>query len=193
MRVLVACEFSGIVREAFRSLGHDAVSCDLIETEIEGSHYLGPVEDIISEPWDLMIAHPPCTFTCVSGNGTYAGTWERHQGIEFFRYFLEQEHIPKICVEHPVSVISTYIRKPDQYIQPYWFGHPESKKTGLWLKNLPKLTPTHVLDMQDQWDNQTPSGQNKLGPSAIRWKDRSRTYTGIATAMAEQWTNLASS
>lgn len=134
-----------------------------------------------------MIAHPPCTYTCVSGNAHYAGTYERVQGIEFFRLFLDQHHIPKICVEHPVSVISRYVRKPDQYIQPWQFGHPESKKTGLWLKGLPLLEPTNILPQQQQWDNQTPSGQNKLAPSKNRWKDRSRTYEGIAKAMADQW------
>lgn len=185
MRVLVACEFSGIVREAFRHMGHDAMSCDLIDTEIEGPHYLGPVEDIIEEPWDLMIAHPPCTYTCVSGNGTYAGTWERHQGIEFFRYFLEQPHIPMICVEHPVSVVSSYIRKPDQYIQPWQFGHGETKKTGLWLKGLPKLTPTEIVD------GRSPR-VHRESPGPERWKNRSRTYIGIATAMAEQWGNPSS-
>lgn len=186
MRVLVACEFSGIVREAFIKKGHDAVSCDVIETEIPGPHHLGPVEEILDRGWDLMIAHPPCTYTCVSGNRHYAGTWERHCGIEFFRQFIEAD-IPQICVEHPVSIISTAIRPPDQYIQPWQFGHPESKKTGLWLKNLPFLQPTNVLPFQEVWDNQTPSGQNKLGPSATRWKERSRTYEGIADAMATQW------
>ena len=190
MRVLVACEFSGIVRDAFIKRGHDAISCDLEETEEPGPHYKGDVRDILDEPWDLMIAHPPCTYTCVSGNAHYAGTAERYWGVQFFKMFLEQEHIPKICVEHPVSIISTEIRPPDQYIQPWQFGHPESKKTGLWLKNLSKLEPTNILPHQDIWDNQTPSGQNKHGPSADRWKIRSRTYKGIADAMAEQWGNL---
>jgi hypothetical protein len=191
VKVLVACEFSGIVREAFANLGHTAISCDLLPNEKTGNqfHYQGDVRDIIDKGWDLMIAHPPCTYTCVSGNGTYAGTKKREEGIEFFRMFLEAP-IPRIAIEHPVSVISTAIRPPDQYIQPWQFGHPESKKTGLWLKNLPKLTPTNILPMQERWDNQTPSGQNKIGPSADRWKERSRTYQGIADAMAQQWGNL---
>jgi hypothetical protein len=187
VRVLAACEFSGIVREAFVKKGHDAWSCDLLDTEILSlNHIIGDVTKILGSGWDLLIAHPPCTATCVSGNGTYSGSIERYHGIEFFAKFLLAP-IDRVCVEHPVSVISSAIRPPDQYVQPWMFGHPESKKTGLWLKGLPKLTPTNVLPHQDRWDNQTPSGQNKLGPSADRWKERSRTYQGIADAMAEQW------
>lgn len=187
MRVLVACEFSGIIREAFRNRGHAAWSCDLLDSEQPGYHYKGDVLEYLHDGWDLLIAHPPCTHTCVSGNAHHANTQERLDGVEFFRMFLEAP-IDKICVEHPVSIISTAIRPPDQYIQPYLFGHPESKKTGLWLKNLPKLQATDILTKTGKyWDNQTPSGQNKIGPSADRWKDRSRTYTGIAQAMADQW------
>jgi hypothetical protein len=189
MKVLVACEFSGIVRDAFIEKGHDAISCDLLDSERPGPHFKGDIRPfLVSNNWDLLIAHPPCTHTCVSGNGTYAGTPARQEGIEFFRLFLEAD-CPRIAVEHPVSVISTAIRRPTQYIQPWQFGHPESKKTGLWLKGLPKLEPTNVLSLPEKgyWDNQTPSGQNKLGPSPDRGHLRSRTYQGIADAMAEQW------
>lgn len=192
MQILVACEYSGIVREAFKAKGHDAVSCDLEDTDIPGAHYKGLVQDIINDDWDMVIAHPPCTYTCVSGNAYYANSPKRQEGIEFFRMFLELDHVPKVCVEHPVSVISTAIRPPTQYIQPWQFGHPESKKTGLWLKGLPKLVPTDIIPHQDVWDNQTPSGQNKLGPSPTRGKERSKTYEGIAQAMAEQWGTVIS-
>jgi hypothetical protein len=183
VKVLVACEFSGIVRDAFIAKGHDAISCDLEDTEIPGPHFKGNVIQFLkSTNWDLLIAHPPCTFTCVSGNGTYANTKEREQGIEFFRFFLEAD-VPFICVEHPVSVISTAIRPPDQYIQPWQFGHGETKKTGLWLKNLPKLIPTNVVAGRE------PRVHHER-PSPNRWKERSRTYTGVAEAMASQWSNL---
>lgn len=177
MRVLVACEFSGRVRDAFKRRGHDAYSCDL-RASVGGPHILSDVLDHLAG-WDLIIAHPPCTHTCVSGNGPYAGTPERLAGIEFFRRFLDAP-CEKICVEHPVSVISTAIRRPDQYIQPWMFGHGETKKTGLWLKNLPKLKPTNIVEGREQriW---------KMGPSPTRSKERSITYQGIADAMAEQW------
>ena len=179
MQVLVACEFSGIVREAFRKLGHDAISCDLEDTEIPGPHYKGDVFDILYDDWDLVIAHPPCTYTCVSGNRTYADTPEREQGIAFFKKFLDAP-APRVAVEHPVSVISTAIRRPDQYIQPWMFGHGETKKTGLWLKNLPKLIPTNIVNGREPRVHRESPGPN-------RWKERSRTYEGIAQAMAEQW------
>lgn len=192
MRVLVACEFSGVVRDAFREKGHDAWSCDLRPSFDSSHHYCGDTRDRLHDGWGLLIAHPPCTALCVSGNGTYApGKAKHHERIEavdFFRLFLEAD-IERICVENPVGVISTAIAPPTQYIQPYQFGHPESKKTGLWLKNLPKLTPTEVLETPScgYWENQTPSGQNKLGPSPDRGLLRSITYSGIAEAMAEQW------
>lgn len=179
MRVLVACEYSGRVRDAFLRRGHDALSCDLDPTDVPGPHYEGDVFDIINDGWDLMVAHPPCTALCVSGNGTYADSKEREEAIEFFRRFLEAP-IPKIAVENPVGVISTHIRKPDQYIQPWQFGHGETKKTGLWLKNLPLLTPTNIVEGRENriW---------KMSPGPNRGKDRSLTYLGIAEAMAEQW------
>ena len=189
MKVLVACEFSGIVRDAFSERGHDAMSCDFLDTERLGWHYTGDVLDVLYNYWDLMIAHPPCTHLAVSGARWFKGKEkEQAEALEFVRTLLEAP-IHKIALENPVSIISTRIRKPEQIIQPWQFGHPESKKTCLWLKNLPKLEPTKILNSPEngRWDNQTPSGQNKLPPSKDRWKLRSMTYTGIADAMAEQW------
>lgn len=202
-RVLVACEFSGVVREAFRELGHTAYSCDLLPAE-DGSkhHYQCDVRELIgwSNSWDLMIAHPPCTYLAVSGihwNNRIPGRAAlTEEALQFVRELLDAK-IPYIALENPVGVISTHIRKPDQYIQPWQFGHPFSKKTGLWLRNLPKLTPTEVLEPtafqtngSPRWENQTASGQNKLTPSPDRWALRSITYTGIANAMAAQWGSL---
>lgn len=186
MRVLIACEFSGIVREAFRKRGHDAWSCDYLPTEIPGNHIQGDVLSIIDQSWDLMIAHPPCIHLAVSGARWFKEKMkEQEEALDFVRQLLNSP-IPRIALENPVSVISTRIRKPDQIIQPWQFGHDESKKTCLWLKNLPLLKPTNII-LKDRYSNQTPSKQNKLGPSPNRWKERSRTYTGIAEAMAEQW------
>lgn len=189
MKVLVACEFSGVVREAFKAAGHDAMSCDLLPTEIEGLHYQGDVRDVLEDGWDLMIAHPPCTHLAVSGARWFKGKEaEQAEALEFVNLLLNAP-IPRIALENPVSIISSRIRKPDQTIQPWMFGHPEAKKTCLWLKELPKLVPTDILPVpvDGLWANQTPSGQNKLGPSPDRWKARSRTYSGIAAAMAAQW------
>lgn len=192
MKILIACEFSGTVRDAFIALGHRAMSCDLLPTEIPGPHYQGDVRDILNEGWDMMIAHPPCTYLCSSGlhwNKKVLGR-ERStiEALEFVRELLGAP-IPRIALENPIGRISTAIRKPDQIIQPYEYGHPESKKTCLWLKNLPKLKPTNILALPacGHWNNTTPSGQNKLGPSPNRWKERSKTYEGIAYAMAGQW------
>ncbi len=193
-RVLVACEFSGTVREAFRDRGYDAWSCDLLPAD-DGSpyHLQGDVipwlMGVEQKQWDLMIAHPPCTHLAVSGAAHFkTKVVEQKDALDFVRALMGSG-IPRICVENPVSVISTKIRKPDQIIQPYQFGHPESKKTCLWLTNLPQLYPTKTLTIGpgQRWQNQTPSGQNKLGPSADRWKLRSKTYQGIADAMADQW------
>lgn len=192
MRVLVACEYSGVVREAFQSRGHYAVSCDLLPCDIpdDGRHYQGDVTDLlIPDMWDLMIAHPPCTHLAVSGARWFKDkVEEQREALDFVQQLLDAP-IPHIALENPVSIISSRIRKPDQIIQPWQFGHPESKKTCLWLKGLPLLSPTKVLSLPEKgyWDNQTPSGQNKLGPSPDRWKERSKTYDGIAAAMAEQW------
>lgn len=192
MKVLVACEYSGIVRDAFIARGHDALSCDFLATESIGPHYQGDVRDIIDEGWDLMIAFPPCTYLCSSGmHWTTRGLRDpklTEDALDFVRFLLDAP-INKIALENPIGCISTRIRKPDQIINPWQYGHPESKKTCLWLKNLPPLQPTNILTKNGKyWDNQTPSGQNRLGPSSDRWKIRSKTYKGIAEAMAEQWT-----
>jgi len=195
MKVLIACEYSGKVRDAFIKAGHDAMSCDLLPTDTPGPHYQGDVRDIVGNGWDLMIAHPPCTYLSVSGlhwNKRVPGREKlTEDALDFVRALMNQP-IEKICIENPVSCISTRIRKPDQIIQPWWFGEDASKKTCLWLKNLPLLVPTNKLPGNDKTRraNQTPSGQNKLGPSPDRWKLRSKTYQGIADAMAQQWGSL---
>ena len=187
MRVLVACEFTGTVRRAFRELGHEAWSCDILPAEDGGPHIQGDVRQVLGDGWDLMIAHPPCTHLAVSGaRHFHRKQVEQAEALEFVRSLMDAP-IPRIALENPVSVISSRIRKPDQIIQPYQFGHPESKKTCLWLKGLNPLQPTAVMQMRGRWENQTPSGQNKLGPSPDRWKIRSKTYPGIAHAMATQW------
>ncbi len=195
MKVLVACEFSGVVREAFRKLGHDATSCDLLDSDLPGPHYKGDIRDILTDGWDLMIAHPPCTYLSVSGLHWNKRDPERakltEEALEFVKLLLEAD-VPKIALENPIGCISTRIRKPDQIIQPYQFGEDASKATCLWLKGLPKLEPTklvpgRMVNGKMRWGNQTDSGQNRLGPSPDRWKLRSITYQGIADGMAEQW------
>ena len=189
MRVLIACEYSGAVRDAFIAQGHDAISCDLLPTDAPGPHYQGDVRDIIEDGFDLMVAHPPCTHLAVSGARWFKDKQvEQAEALDFVRLLLSAP-IGKIALENPISIISSRIRKPNQIIQPWQFGHSESKSTCLWLKNLPKLTSTCVLPLpaSGRWSNQTPSGQNKLGPSPDRWKERSKTYHGIAEAMAQQW------
>ena len=195
MRVLVACEYSGRVRDAFTKLGHYALSCDLLPTDAPGNHYQGDVLDIINDGWDLMIAHPPCTYLSVSGmHWTTRGLRDpklTEDALDFVNALLNAP-IDKIALENPISVISSRIRKPDQIITPYQFGHDASKKTCLWLKNLPLLKQTEfieprIVNGKKRWGNQTDSGQNKLAPSDDRWKKRSETYEGIANAMAEQW------
>lgn len=192
MRVLIACEFSGVVRDAFIKRGHDAMSCDLLPTEVPGPHYQGDVLSILDQGWDLMIAHPPCTYLCSSGlhwNKRVEGRQKlTDESLDFVRNLLNAP-IPRIALENPIGCISSKVRKPDQIIQPFQYGHPESKQTCLWLKNLPKLIPTKVLPLPEsgRWENQTPSGQNKLGPSLDRWKLRAITYQGIADAMVNQW------
>ena len=194
MRVLIACEFSGVVRDAFLKQGHDAWSCDLLPTESPGPHYQGCIFDfLLTRPdWDLMIGHPPCTYLCSSGIHWNAKKPERkrltYEALDFFKCLLAFRHIPMRAIENPIGIASTWIRKPDQYIQPYEYGHPESKRTCLWLEGLPPLEPTNVLPLPEtgRWDNQTASGQNRLGPSPDRWKLRSLTYPGIAEAMATQ-------
>ena len=198
MRVLVACEYSGTVRDAFRAAGHYALSCDLLPTDVDGPHYQGDVRDIINDGWDIMIAHPPCTYLCSSGlhwnkrvEGRAAKTEE---ALEFVQFLLDAP-IPRIALENPIGCIGTRIRKADQTIQPWQFGHDASKSTCLWLKGLPVLVPTEIIeprivDGKKRWANQTDSGQNRLPPSEDRWKIRSETYAEIAKAMANQWGDL---
>ena len=191
MRVLVACEFSGIVRDAFTREGHKAVSCDLLPTESPGPHIQDDIRSVLGwrdwglGPWDLMIAHPPCTHLAVSGARWFKYKQkEQAEALDFVRTLLDAP-VHRIALENPVSVISTKIRKPDQIIQPWMFGHGETKKTCLWLKNLPLLEPTNIVEGREGrvW---------KEPPGPDRWKNRSRTYPGIAKAMAEQWGSLQS-
>lgn len=180
MRVLIACEYSGTVRDAFIAKGHDAMSCDLLPTDKPGPHYQGDVFDVINDEWDLMIAHPPCTHLAVSGARWFKDkVTEQAEALEFVQRLMNAD-IDRICIENPVSIISSRIRKPDQTIQPWQFGHGETKRTCLWLKGLPKLVPTDIVGGRDQriW---------KLPPSPDRWKIRSTTFQGIADAMANQW------
>lgn len=195
MRVLVGCEYSGTVRDAFTRAGFYAMSCDLLPTESPGPHYEGDVFDVIGDGWDLAVFHPPCTFLSVSGlhwnKRDPARSAKTEEALEFVRRLMAAP-IERIALENPISCISSRIRKPDQIIQPHQFGHDASKATCLWLKNLPKLTPTrHVAPRmvggKPRWANQTDSGQNRLGPSEDRWKIRSTTFKGIADAMAAQW------
>jgi hypothetical protein len=192
MKVLVACEYSGTVREAFRALGHDAMSCDLLPTDRPGPHHQGDVLDVIGDGWDLMIAHPPCTYLAASGLHWNKRRPERAAQTEqalTFVMSLANAPIARIAIENPIGALSSRWRKPDQIIQPWMFGEDASKATCLWLKGLPMLRATDVLPggPTARRANQTPSGQNKLGPSPDRWKIRSTTYQGIADAMAQQW------
>jgi hypothetical protein len=196
LKVLVACEFSAIVRDAFRARGHDAWSCDLLPTKGDPDyHYQCDVRGVLNDGWDLLIAHPSCTYLSVSGmHWTTRGLRDpqlTEDALDFVR-LLFAAPIKRKCLENPVSIISSRIRKPDQIIQPNQFGHDASKKTCLWLENLPLLVPTqHVpprmVNGKMRWANQTDSGQNRLPPSADRWALRSETYSGIAAAMANQW------
>lgn len=181
MRVLVACEYSGIVRDAFKEKGHDAWSCDLLDTEIPGNHIKGNVLGIINDGWDLMIAHPPCTHLAVSGARWFKDKLtEQTEALDFVYTLLNRTLIERIALENPISIISSHIRKPTQIIQPWQFGHGETKATCLWLKGLPKLQPTNIVEGREQ-------RIHKMSPGPDRWKERSRTFTGIAQAMADQW------
>jgi len=199
LRVLVACEYSGRVREAFKARGHYALSCDLLPTETPGNHYQGDVRDVLYDGWDLLIAHPPCTYLTVAGvrwlyhpSDKHLPTSERRphpnypnrrrdqaEALAFVRLLMDAP-VERIAIENPVSVISSYIRKPDQVIQPWQFGHGETKATCLWLKNLILLCPTNVVAGREARVHMMPPGPD-------RWKERSRTYEGIAAAMALQW------
>lgn len=183
MKILIACEYSGTVREAFSKLGHDAWSCDLLETEIPGNHLQCDVREILGDGWDMMIAHPPCTHLAVSGARWFKDKKvEQAEALEFVRLLLNAP-IQRIALENPISIISSHIRKPDQIIQPWQFGHGETKATCLWLQNLPKLQPTNIVEGREQRIWKMPPGEN-------RWKERSRTFEGIAQAMANQWGNV---
>jgi len=208
MRVLIACECSGIVRDAFRASGNDAWSCDLKPSERPGNHICGDVRGVLGDGWDLMIAHPECTYLTISAEWAYtdgpyhmklkpttlvgaARRAAREDALAFVRLLLDCS-IPRVAIENPVGVIGSRIRKADQTIQPYQFGEDASKATCLWLRNLPPLRPTRYVDPRivngkPRWANQTDGGQNKLSPSPTRSADRARTYEGIAKAMAEQW------
>lgn len=193
MKILVACEESQAVCIAFRMKGHESYSCDIMNCS--GGHpewhIHGDVAPRLQQQWDMIIAFPPCTDLCVSGARWWPkkrASGQQQASIAFFVSIADAD-CPKIAIENPVGIMSTVYRKPDQIIQPWQFGHPESKKTCLWLKGLPKLEPTNILPIPQsgRWENQTPSGQNKLGPSADRAIKRAKTYTGIAEAMANQW------
>jgi hypothetical protein len=180
MKVLIACEYSGAVRDAFIAAGHDAMSCDLLPTDVPGPHYQGDVRDVLDGGWDLMIAHPPCTHLAVSGARWFKDKRvEQVEALAFVRLLLAAP-VARIALENPVSIISSRVRKPDQVIQPWQFGHGETKATCLWLKNLPLLTPTNVVDGRE-------ARVHRMAPSPTRWKERSKTYAGIAAAMADQW------
>lgn len=185
MRVLVACEFSGTVRDAFARLGHDAWSCDLLPSETKGNHLIGNVLDHIEGwEWDLMVAHPPCTHLAVSGARWFKS--KKKEQAEALRFVSEllNAPVPLIALENPVSIISSRIRKPDQIIHPWQFGHGETKATCLWLKGLPKLSPTNIVDGRV-------NRVHRMSPGVDRWKERSRTFRGIADAMASQWGKAA--
>lgn len=182
MRILIACESSGVVRDAFLRKGHDAMSCDLLDTEVPGPHYKGDVRDVIHAQWDLMIAHPECTHLSVSGARHFkAKQMDGRQafGISFFMELVKAD-IPRIAVENPICIISKLYRKPDQIIQPWQFGHGETKATCLWLKGLPLLKPTHIVEGRE-------ARIHKMPPGPHRGRERSRTYQEIGGAMAEQW------
>lgn len=190
MKVLIACEFSGTVRDAFIKKGHDAWSCDLLPTEVDGPHIVGDVLKILNDGWDLMIAHPPCTHLATSGARWFKDKQkEQAEALKFVKLLLNAP-IPKIALENPISIISSRIRKPDQIIQPWMFGHPVTKSTCLWLKNLQLLQPTKIVDKGKK--HITKSGKvlpewYNIPPRPDRWKMRSKTFEGIAAAMAEQW------
>ena len=182
MKVLVACEYSGTVRDEFLRIGADAMSCDLLPTESPGPHYQGDVRDVVDYPWDLMVAHPPCTHLSASGARHFKEKRidGRQQSAASFFMWLVKRDIPMIAVENPICIMSRLYRKPDQIIQPWQFGHGETKATALWLKGLPKLTPTNVVAGRE-------ARIHRMPPSADRWKARSKTFQGIAKAMATQW------
>ena len=185
MKVLVACEYSGAVRDAFIARGHDAMSCDLLPTDAPGPHYQGDVRDLLDYPFDLMVAHPPCTHLSVSGARHFEAKRQdgRQQAAIAFFMLLAKADIPRIAIENPICIMSSVWRKPDQVIQPWQFGHGETKATALWLKCLPRLQPTNIVEGRE-------ARIYRMPPSADRWKLRSATYPGIAKAMADQWSEI---
>lgn len=183
MKILIACEESAVVRDAFTALGHDATSCDLLESATPGKHYQGDVTPLLREYWDMVIAFPPCTDLAVSGARWFPekrANGSQQRSIEFFMLFAQLDHIPNTVIENPVGIMSTLYRKPDQIIQPWQFGHGETKATCLWLKGVPKLVPTNIVDGRE-------ARVHRMAPGPERAKLRSRTYQGIADAMAQQW------
>ena len=180
MKILIGCEFSGIVRDSFLAKGHDAWSCDLLDTERFGPHIKGNLLEILDQGWDMAIFHPPCTHLAVSGSRWFKDKQvEQKEALEFVRNLMEC-NIPKWALENPISIISSHFRKPDQIIQPWMFGHGETKATCLWLKHLPKLVPTNIVEGRE-------AKVHRMPPGPDRWKNRSRTFKGIAEAMANQW------
>ena len=188
MRILVACEYSGVVRDAFIRGGHEAMSCDILPSDVPGPHYQGDMFDVIDYPWDIVIAHPPCTHLSVSGSRHFAEKrmdGRQQAAVSFFmRIVRRTEHVPMVAIENPVCIMSSMWRKPDQIIHPWQFGHGETKATCLWLKGLPLLVPTDIVEGREPRVHHMP-------PSADRWKERSKTYQGIADAMADQWGRAA--
>lgn len=187
MKVIIACEFSGVVRDAFLRRGHEALSCDLLPGEGDGPHFQGDLRDVIDYPWDLMIAHPPCQHLSVSGARWFpekASDGRQQSAISFFMW-LSKAEIPRICIENPVSIMSTAWRKPEQIIQPWEFGHGETKATCFWLKNLPPLQSTEIVEGREQ-------RVHLMSPGPGRGRERSRTYLGVAEGMAKQWGDLGS-
>jgi len=184
MKIIIGGEFSGEIRTAFEAKGHEVISCDFLPSEKPGNHYQGDMLDIIDYPFDLGIFHPPCTDTAVSGAKHFQAKrldGRQYKSVAFFMKLIRRtEHIEKLCFEHPISIMSSLWRKPDQIIQPWQFGHGETKATCLFLKNLPKLQPTNIVEGRE-------ARIHKMPPSKDRWKERSRTFTGIAQAMADQW------
>lgn len=186
MKILVACEYSGVVRDAFIAVGHDAMSCDLLPSDSSGPHYQGDLFDVIDYPWDLAIMHPPCTHLSVSGSRHFAAKrvdGRQQSAVSFFMALVRRsEHIPMTAIENPVCIMSTLYRKPDQVIQPWQFGHGETKATCLWLKGLAPLQPSNIVEGRS-------ARVHRMPPGPDRWKERSKTFSGIAKAMAEQWGN----
>ena len=195
MRVLIACEYSGAVRDAFIARGHEAMSCDLLPTDAPGPHYQGDMFDVIDYPWDLVIAHPPCTDLAVSGAAWFEKkrmVGQQQRSVAFFMQIVRRsQHVPMVAIENPVCIMSRLWRKPDQIIQPWMFGHTEQKATCLWLKGIPKLEPTNnVYDEMMLLPKNQRERLHYLPPSEDRWNIRSQTYAGIANAMADQWGSL---